>query len=123
MHGDITQEMRSIADLKPYTRSPRVHGRSQRRKAKDILSRFGQVTPVIIDADNVIVDGHLVVETLGELGHSQVSALAGTLLSLVGRYMEPEDLAPPDGKMTSTEQEMLDAFIARLVEGNSGSEM
>lgn len=68
-------EYLKIADLKPYANSPRVHSQAQRRKAEDILRRFGQVVPVIVDPDGVIIDGHLVVESLKGIGHDEVTAV------------------------------------------------
>ena len=62
-----------ISDLKPYSNTPRIHNRAQRRKLNSILRRYGQVVPVIIDPDNVIVDGHLVVEDLKALGYDEVA--------------------------------------------------
>ncbi|MEP9357082.1 DNA modification methylase [Xanthobacter sp. KR7-65] len=73
--NSLVIEIRGIADLKPYANSPRVHSRDQRRKAKDILRRFGQVTPIIIDPDGIIIDGHLVAETLAALGHDEVAVV------------------------------------------------
>ncbi|MFG1209569.1 DNA methyltransferase [Xanthobacter flavus] len=70
----VTENMR-VEKLKPYLNSPRVHSRAQRRKAKDILRRFGQVVPVIVDPDGFIIDGHLVVETLKELGYDEITAI------------------------------------------------
>lgn len=73
--NSLVTEIRRIADLKPYANSPRVHSRDQRRKAKDILRRFGQVTPIIIDPEGTIIDGHLVAETLAALGHDEVAVV------------------------------------------------
>lgn len=70
---DITY--RKIADLKPYTNTPRVHDRAQRQKARKLLERFGQVVPIIIDPDGVIVDGHLIVEELKSLGFDEVATV------------------------------------------------
>lgn len=70
----VTETIR-IENIKPYLNSPRVHSQAQRRKAKDILRRFGQVAPVIVDPDGVIIDGHLIVETLKELGHDEITTV------------------------------------------------
>lgn len=70
---DITY--RKIADLKPYTNTPRVHDRAQRLKARKLLERFGQVVPIIIDPDRIIVDGHLIVEELQKLGYDEVATV------------------------------------------------
>ena len=73
--NSLVTEIRRIADLKPYANSPRVHSRDQRHKATSILRRFGQVTPIIIDPDGTIIDGHLVAETLAALGHDEVAVV------------------------------------------------
>lgn len=66
---------RKIAELKPYSNNPRVHNRTQRRKANSILRRFGQVVPIIVDAEDVIIDGHLIVEELKALGYDEVATV------------------------------------------------
>lgn len=70
---DITY--RKIADLKPYANTPRIHDRAQRQKARKLLERFGQVVPIIIAPDGVIVDGHLIVEELKALGYDEVATV------------------------------------------------
>jgi len=64
-----------IASLKPYAGSARTHTAAQHRKARSILSRFGQVVPIVIDQDCVIIDGHMVVEELAALGYDEVAVI------------------------------------------------
>lgn len=64
-----------IAALKPYVNSPRIHSQGQRRKLVSLLRKFGQVAPVIIDLDLVVVDGHAVVDALKELGYDEVATV------------------------------------------------
>jgi DNA modification methylase len=71
-NNDIEIQYRNLADLEPYENSSRVHGPAKRRKLKTLLRRFGQITPVLIDEHNVIVDGHAVVEALKALGETEV---------------------------------------------------
>ena len=73
--NDVEIEHRSLADLRPYEASPRVHGPSKRRKLRSLLRRFGQITPILVDDRDVIVDGHLVVDELKALGETQVKVV------------------------------------------------
>ena len=57
-----------IGSLTPYDKSARIHNRHQRRKLRTLLKRFGQVTPIIVDDNGVIVDGHAVWEELTRPG-------------------------------------------------------
>jgi DNA modification methylase len=65
----------SIKEVKPYAGHARVHNNKQRRKLVSLLQKFGQVTPIIVDADNVIVDGHAVHAGLQELGFDEVAVV------------------------------------------------
>jgi DNA modification methylase len=71
-------EIRNISDLKPYDENPRVHSRAKRHKLNHLLRRFGQLGAILIDEQDVIIDGHLVVETLKGLGQSQVKVVVIT---------------------------------------------
>jgi DNA modification methylase len=64
-----------IKEVKPYAGHARVHNNKQRRKLVALLQKFGQVTPIIVDADNVIVDGHAVHISLQELGYDEVAVV------------------------------------------------
>jgi len=66
---------RKILDLKPYANTPRIHNRAKRRKLDKLLRRFGQISPIITDGQGGIVDGHLVVELLKEIGHEEVATV------------------------------------------------
>jgi DNA modification methylase len=68
-------EWRRLDELKPYGPAARLHSKAQLRKLTALLERHDQVTPVIIDAANGIIDGHLVVETLKAMGRDQVMVL------------------------------------------------
>ena len=73
--NSMSVEHRNLSDLKPYSNYPRTHSRRQREKLKTLLMRFGQLTPVIVDAENVIVDGAAVVETWKALGNDQIAVI------------------------------------------------
>jgi DNA modification methylase len=66
---------RKVSELKPYPNSPRVHNRAQHRKLRALLRSHGQVTPIIIDQEGWIVDGHLVFEELKALGYDEVETV------------------------------------------------
>lgn len=59
--------------IKPSPHAARQHSAAQRRKLKNLLQKFGQVVPIIIDVNNEIVDGHAVYETLLDLGHDEIA--------------------------------------------------
>lgn len=65
----------SITTVKPSPHSARQHSRAQRRKLNLLITKFGQVTPIIVDENYVIVDGHAVYEALVELGHDQIAVV------------------------------------------------
>jgi DNA modification methylase len=68
-------DYRLIEDLKPYPGSARTHSRAQKAKLKALLARFGQVVPILIDHDNVIVDGHVVLTEWAALGNDQIAVV------------------------------------------------
>src|SRR5580700_8559105 len=61
--------------VKPYARSARIHSPKQRRKLSALLRKFGQVAPIIVDDDHVIVDGHAIYAGLVELGFDEIAAV------------------------------------------------
>ena len=64
-----------IRKVKPAPHHARTHNRVQRRKLATLLRRFGQVTPIFVDAENTIVDGHAVHAALVELGYDEIAAV------------------------------------------------
>jgi len=64
-----------ISAVKPSPHASRQHNRHQRRKLKSLLTKFGQVTPIIVDETYVIVDGHAVYETMVELGYDAIAVV------------------------------------------------
>jgi DNA modification methylase len=65
----------AITAVKPSPYAARQHSRQQRAKLKSLVTKIGQVTPIIVDADYTIVDGHAVYETLRELGYEEVAVV------------------------------------------------
>ena len=64
-----------IGKVKPAPNHARTHNRKQRRKLAALLRKFGQVTPILVDAENVIIDGHAVHAGLIELGYDEIAAV------------------------------------------------
>jgi DNA modification methylase len=64
-----------IDQVKPYPRHARLHNRKQRLKLQALLRRHGQVTPIIVDENYVIVDGHAVHAALLSLGQAEILAV------------------------------------------------
>ena len=65
-----------IESVKPYERHARRHSKSKLEKLKKLLRHFGQVAPIIIDDDNVIIDGHALYAAMRELGASEIAAIS-----------------------------------------------
>jgi DNA modification methylase len=59
----------------PSLHHAREHNRKKRRKLAKLLERYGQITPIIVDQDHVIVDGHAVHATLKGLGCREIMAV------------------------------------------------
>jgi len=75
MKNSLQIQYLSMAAVMPSAHSARQHSASQRRKLKNLLQKFGQVAPIIIDVNNEIVDGHAVYETLRDLGHDEIAVV------------------------------------------------
>lgn len=65
----------STKTVKPSPHAARQHNQHQRRKLTNLLKKFGQVTPIIVDENYVIVDGHAVYETMLELGYDAIAVV------------------------------------------------
>ena len=65
-----------IASVKPSPHSARQHSAAQRRKLKTLIEKFGQVTPILIDNANVIIDGHAVYDAVRDLGYDEIAVVA-----------------------------------------------
>jgi DNA modification methylase len=65
-----------IDSIKPYGRQIRRHDRRKITKLKKLIGHFGQVAPIIIDDNRVIVDGHAVWQAMRELGSGDIAVIA-----------------------------------------------
>src|SRR5438270_394632 len=48
----------AVAELRPWTKNPRLHSRKQIRQLARAIETFGFTNPVLVDADNRILAGH-----------------------------------------------------------------
>lgn len=70
-----------ISQLRPNPRNLRTHSNKQIDQLANAMDKFGIVTPVIIDSDNMILSGHGRVEALKRLGRTFVPTLQADHLS------------------------------------------
>ena len=73
-----------IDAIKPYPGHARRHNKRQLEKLKQQIQRFGQIVPVVVDRDNVLVDGHAVWTVMRELGSGEIAAV------MVANRTDPE---------------------------------
>ena len=64
-----------IDSVIPYGRQLRRHDRRKINKLKKLIRHFGQVAPVIIDTNGVIIDGHATWQAMRELGSGDIAAI------------------------------------------------
>ena len=64
-----------IDTVGPYGRQVRRHDRRKIAKLKKLIGHFGQVAPVIIDANQTIIDGHAVWQAMRELGAGEIAVV------------------------------------------------
>lgn len=69
-------EMRDIAALRPSPHNARVHGAQQVRQLAESIRKFGFNSPVLVDAQGVIIAGHGRVEAAKQAGLTQVPVVA-----------------------------------------------
>lgn len=70
-----TIQLVPIEDLTPASRRVRRATRAQCERIKRSIEAFGCVRPVLIQGPNAIIDGHIVVEALRELGAKVVPCI------------------------------------------------
>jgi len=79
--GRIAVAYRSIAELKPDPRNPRIHGARQIRQLARSIETFGFNVPVLIDADGKVIAGHGRVRAAQHLGWIEVPTICLSHLS------------------------------------------
>lgn len=104
-----------IGSLKPRSRNARTHSRKQIRKIADSITRFGFVTPVLIDGQRSIIAGH---------GRVEAAKLSGLALvpTLTVDHLSPAEVRAyviADNKLASLagwDRELLAIEVAELVQ-------
>jgi len=72
---------RKIADLKSPEKNLRLHTDKQIAEFKRSVEMFGQIRPIVIDEDNVMLAGNGLHQTLVELGWTEVTCYIAAGLS------------------------------------------
>ncbi len=75
IHNSAEWQAIPIDRIKPYHRTLRRHDRHKIEKIKKLIGRFGQVAPIIIDANGIIVDGHCVWQAMRELDAGEIATI------------------------------------------------
>ncbi len=65
----------STKAVKPYARHARNHNKRSIEKIKKIIAHYGQLVPIIVDPNNVIIDGHAVWQSMSELGSDTIAVV------------------------------------------------
>jgi len=65
----------SIKAVKPYARHARRHHKRTIEKVKKVIAHYGQIVPIIVDPNNVIIDGHAVWQSMTELGSGEIAVV------------------------------------------------
>lgn len=74
-----------IAQLRPNPRNVRSHPNKQIDQLASAVTKFGIVTPVIVDSDNMILSGHGRVQALKKLGYTYVPTIKVDHLSAAAK--------------------------------------
>jgi DNA modification methylase len=61
-----------IDSLRAYEHSARTHNRRQYQKVRALIQKYGPVVPLIVDPNGIVVDGHLRLQCLKDLGYTTV---------------------------------------------------
>ena len=64
-----------IDRVKPYPGHARSHSKRQLEKLKRLIRHYGQIIPVVVDRDSIIIDGHAVWQAMSELGSGEIAVV------------------------------------------------
>jgi ParB-like chromosome segregation protein Spo0J len=106
-------EMLSPSDLHPAKRNARTHSKRQICTLADSIARFGNMTPVVLDAQGRICAGHARVEAAKLLGMKLIPVIRATHLN----ETETRAFALADNKIASMaewDREILATEIGEL---------
>ena len=76
--NSLTIDYLPIDAVRPYGNAVRIHNRTKYRKLRKSIERFGQLVPIIVDPEHVIVDGHAVHAVMRELGAEQIAVVVAS---------------------------------------------
>jgi len=65
-----------IASFNPYDRHARRHSKAKIEKLKKLLRHFGQIAPLVIDENNIIISGHALHRAMHEIGANEIAAIS-----------------------------------------------
>ena len=77
----LVVEYRPVGEIKEYDRNPRLHPKAQLEKLKANIQQNGQLSPILVDENGVIIAGHARFKVALKLGMSHVPAIALAHLS------------------------------------------
>ena len=80
----IPKENIEIVDIEKiieYPTNPRLHTEKNIDRITSVLKEFGQVVPILVNKENVILDGHLRLKAAKKLGWNQIQVLRNNKLS------------------------------------------
>lgn len=64
-----------IKKLKERSGNPNIMSKEQIESLKKSISKFGELQPILIDQDNIIIDGHQRVEAYKQLNKTQIPVI------------------------------------------------
>ncbi len=108
----MTVSMMKLADLKRPEKNCRIHTDRQLKEFKRSVEMFGQIRPIVIDEDNVILCGNGLYEALLEMGKTEASVLKRTDLTPA----QKKKLMLADNKVYTLGTDNLEVFDAWLRE-------
>ncbi len=108
-------ELRSIDDIRPYDRNPRINDQAVDAVAAS-MAQFGFRQPIVVDADGVIIVGHTRWKAARKLGLSRVPVHIATDLSpeQIRAYRIADNKT---GELAEWDMEILPIELSELREG------
>ena len=102
----MTVVTKALAKLIKPERNVRIHSQKQINEFKRSIEMFGQIRPIVIDENNVILAGNGLYTALTELGRTEASCIVVSGLSETGK----KKLMLADNKIYSLGVDDLQAF-------------
>ena len=95
-----------ISDLRPAEKNVRIHGNTQLKEFERSIRMFGQIRPVVVDENNMIVCGNGLYETMKNMGLETIDAYRVSDLT----DKQKKKLMISDNKIYSLGVDNLDVF-------------